>query len=91
MSFYVLGYRYTDAERRAEVRPRHLDYIKALNAEGKVVMAGPLADGSGALVVYRAADDAAVRRMVDEDPYTVEGVTTDARLREWDVVIPAQA
>jgi uncharacterized protein len=90
MSFYVYEYSYVDADLRAAVRPRHMDYIGRLNAEGRVVMAGPLADGSGALIVYRAADEEEARRLVDEDPYTVEGVTADRRIREWTVVIPAQ-
>lgn len=90
MSFYLLEYSYVDAERRAAVRPRHLEHIGRLYAEGKVVMAGPLADGTGAVIVYRAKDEAGARGLVDEDPYTVEGVIGDARIREWVVVVPAQ-
>lgn len=91
MAYYVLEYRYGDMETRARVRPRHLDYVSGLNADGKVVLAGPVGDGGGAMVVYRAADEAEARRLVDEDPYTLEGVTVDASLREWNVVIPAQS
>lgn len=91
MAYYVLEYRYGDMETRARVRPRHLDYVSGLNADGKVVLAGPVGDGGGAMVVYRAADEAEARRLVDEDPYTLEGVTVDVSLREWNVVIPAQS
>jgi uncharacterized protein YciI len=89
MAYFALEYRYTDPERRAAVRPRHLDYLRRLHAEGKLVMAGPVADASGALVVYRAADTAEAERLVAEDPYTREGVSADATLREWTVVIGA--
>jgi uncharacterized protein YciI len=76
---------------RARVRPEHLAYMSRLNAEGKVVMAGPVGDGAGALVVYRADEEAEVRRLVDADPYTLEGVSTSATIRPWNVVIPDQA
>lgn len=88
MAYYVLEYRYGDREARARVRPRHLEYLTGLNAEGRVVMAGPVGDGAGAMVVYEAPSEDEVRRLVEEDPYTLEGVAVDASLREWNVVVP---
>lgn len=87
MAFYILEYRYTDPERRAAVRPRHLEYLEGLRASGKLVMAGPLADASGAIVVYRAADADEAQVLVDNDPYTAGRVTTGATLREWTIVL----
>lgn len=92
MAYFALEYRYADPEKRAAVRPRHLDYLRGLHADGKLVMAGPLQDAGdtkGALVVYRAADAEEAQRLVAEDPYTREGVSADATLREWTVVIGA--
>ena len=89
MAYYVLEYTYGDQETRARVRPRHVEYLTGLNAEGKVVLAGPVGDGAGGMVVYDAPSEDEVRRLIDEDPYTIEGVAVDARLREWNVVIPA--
>ena len=91
MAYFVLEYRYGDMDARARVRPEHLAYMRMLNAEGKVVMAGPVGDGLGAMVVYRADEEADVRRLVDADPYTTEGVSTGATIRLWNVVIPDQA
>jgi uncharacterized protein YciI len=90
MAYFVLEYSYGDMDARARVRPDHLAYMSRLNAEGKVVMAGPVGEGSGAMVVYRADDEAEVRRLVDADPYTVAGVSTGATIRPWNVVIPDQ-
>lgn len=87
MAYFALEYRYADPEKRAAVRPRHLDYLRQLHADGKLVMAGPVDGASGALVVYRAADVAEAQRLVAEDPYTREGVSAGATLREWTVVI----
>lgn len=89
MAYFVLEYRYGDMEARARARSRHLEYVEALHAAGKVVLAGPVGDGSGALVVYRVADEAEAQRLIDEDPYTTDGVSVERRLRSWDVVIPS--
>lgn len=91
MAYFVLDFRYADMEARTRVRPQHLDYLNGLYAEGKVVLAGPLAEGGGAIVVYDVADEAEAQRLVEGDPYTAEGVAGDLRLREWNVVIPAPA
>lgn len=90
MAYYVLEYTYGDMETRARVRPRHLEYMTGLNVEGKVVMAGPVGDGAGAMVVYEAPSEDEVRRLIDEDPYTLEGVAVEHSLREWNVVIPSR-
>lgn len=89
MAHYVLEYRYVDAALRASVRPRHVTYLQSLFEQGRLVMAGPIgAPGAGAMVVYRADSEAEAQQMVDDDPYTVEGVIADRVLREWTVVIP---
>lgn len=90
MAYFVLEYRYGDMDARARVRPEHLAYMSMLNVEGKVVMAGPVGDGSGAMVVFRADEEAEVRRLVDADPYTAEGVSAGATIRLWNVVVPDQ-
>lgn len=89
MAYFVLEYTYGDMETRARVRPRHLEYMTGLNTEGKVVLAGPVGDGAGALVVYEARSEDEVRRLIEEDPYTIEGVAVETSLREWNVVVPS--
>jgi uncharacterized protein YciI len=89
MSHFVLEYRYADQDARARVRPDHLAYMNRLHEQGRVVLAGAMADGLGAMVVIRADDEEAARQVVREDPYTAAGVSADATLREWNVVVPA--
>jgi uncharacterized protein YciI len=91
MAYFVLEYAYGDMEARARARPRHLDYMRGLHAQGTVLMAGPIDDGAGAMVVYEAADQAQVRELISQDPYSQEGVLVDVTVREWSVVIPADA
>ena len=53
MTFFVLEYRYADLDARARVRPDHLAYMQSLHSEGKVVLAGPVGDGSGATIAAK--------------------------------------
>jgi len=90
MSFYVLEYRYADPDARARVRPAHLAYAQSLHDEGIVVLAGPVGDGSGALMVLQVPSEQEARRVMENDPYTAAGVGVDHVLRPWNVVIPGQ-
>jgi uncharacterized protein YciI len=91
VSFFVLEYRYADLEARARVRPDHLAYLQSLLEEGTVVLAGPVGDGSGALMVLWVGSEEEAQRVVEGDPYTTAGVGADHVLRPWNVVIPAQS
>ena len=53
MSHFLLEYRYVDMDARNRVRAEHLDYLHRLQAKGTLVMAGPLADTSGAVARAR--------------------------------------
>ena len=89
MSFFVLEYRYADMDARARTRPDHLAYLQSLLEEGTVVLAGPVGDGSGAMMVLQVASEEEARRVVARDPYTAAGVGVDHVLRAWNVVIPS--
>jgi uncharacterized protein len=90
MSFFVLEYRYADLDARARVRPDHLAYAKTLHDNGTVVLAGPIGDGSGAMMVLKADSEQEAAQVVANDPYTAAGVGVDHVLRPWNVVVPAQ-
>jgi uncharacterized protein YciI len=91
MSFFVLEYRYADLDARARVRPDHLAYLKSLHERGTVVLAGPVGDGSGAMMVLQAGSEEEAARVVKEDPYTTAGVGVDHVLRPWNVVVPTRS
>lgn len=74
--------------RRLEVRPAHREYVHELFERGAIRMSGPLADETGAVLVYEAPDEAAARELVAGDPYVLEGVVREVSLREWNVVVP---
>lgn len=76
-------------EQRLAVRPEHREYVRDLFANGQIRMSGPLADDTGAVLVYAAPDLDAARALVAADPYVREGVVREISLREWNVVVPA--
>lgn len=91
MTYFVLEYRYADLDARARVRPDHLAYLKALYEDGTVVLAGPVGDGSGAMMVLQVGSEEEAERVVKNDPYTLAGVGVDHALRPWNVVIPGRS
>jgi uncharacterized protein len=82
-------YRYTDtpeqAEKRAEVRPTHREYLRGLADQGLLLASGPYApdEPPGALLLYRADAKAAVEDAVAKDPFSTGGLVAEATITEW--------
>jgi uncharacterized protein len=68
------------------VRPRHQAYMFKLIEQGKVIAAGSLLQpDDGGLFLYEAPSLDAAQRLVDDDPYILEGCITCHRLREYEI------
>ncbi len=78
-----------DADKRQETRPKHREYLKGLLEAGKIHESRPWMDDTGALIVYEAADEAEVRELIANDPYTAAGVVARSTLKEWNRVMAA--
>ena len=88
MALFALQLKFTDPERRMEVRPAHREYLAELKESGKLVTAGPFADQTGALLIYDVADEAELRDILAEDPYTTADVYEIVTLAEWQTAFP---
>jgi uncharacterized protein YciI len=88
MAIFAVQLRFTDADRRMQVRPAHREYLTSLREAGKLVAAGPFADESGALLCYNVADEAELRDILAKDPYTSADVYEIAALNEWQPLFP---
>ncbi|MFF0270436.1 YciI family protein [Kribbella sp. NPDC004536] len=90
MAQFVVQLRFdvSETDRRLEVRPAHREYLAELKTAGKLVAAGPFADGTGALLVYDVADEAELRDILAKDPYTPANVYELATLAEWQPLFP---
>jgi uncharacterized protein YciI len=88
MAVFAVTYTYTDdAQRVATFRPEHREHLPELTREGTLLLSGPLAEGSTALLVVDAdsAEDALAK--LDGDPFKRERVIVDRVARSWNVVI----
>src|SRR5674476_1406877 len=73
MSLFVMEYRYADLDARARVRPDHLAYMQSLYQDGTVVFAGPVGDGSGAMVLLQVGSEDEAEEVVMGDPTRLPG------------------
>jgi uncharacterized protein YciI len=75
----------TDSERK--VWDIHLQRLQRLLAEGVLVLAGPtLGRVNTGIAVFEAEDEAAARRIMEEDPAIASGIAT-GELRPFGVAL----
>jgi uncharacterized protein YciI len=72
---------------RLAARPAHRQRLQALRAAGRLVMAGPFADDSGALLIFDVPDGGALAELLGEDPYYGTPGVRVVRRREWSPII----
>jgi uncharacterized protein YciI len=80
-----------DAAKVSELRPTHRQYLTDLLQRGRLVAAGPLTDGSGALIVYEAASAEEAETLLRGDPFHAAGVFVSWQLRPWNPVMANHA
>ncbi len=83
---------------RQAARPRHLERLRALQDEGRVLLAGPFpaidstepgaAGFSGSLIVARFASLEEARQWAEADPYTETGVYHRVEVKPFMKVMP---
>jgi uncharacterized protein YciI len=86
-------------ERRLSVRPAHVERLKALQAEGRLVLAGPHpaidsedpgpAGFTGSLIVAEFATREAAIAWAAEDPYAKAGVYGKVTVKPFKKALPA--
>ena len=86
-------------EQRLAARPAHLERLLALQAEGRLVLAGPCpaidspdpgpAGFSGSLIVAEFASLEAASTWADADPYIAAGVYEKVTIKPFKKALPA--
>ena len=86
-------------EKRLSVRPEHVARLQALQAEGRLVLAGPFpavdspdpgpAGFTGSAIVAEFASLADAQTWADVDPYVAAGVYGKVTVRPFKKVLPA--
>ncbi len=85
-------------ENRLAARPQHLERLKTLQAEGRLLLAGPFpaidsidpgpAGFSGSLIVAAFDSLETARSWADADPYVTAGVYSNVSVRPFKKVLP---
>lgn len=65
----------------------HADYMMALARDGFVLLAGPMAERDGALIVVWADSAAQVEAVLAGDPWTRSGLLRTEWIAPWEVRI----
>jgi len=73
----------TDKSILAVTRPTHWQYDRTLKGDGKLALAGSLADDQGGLFVYSADSREEAMSYLGHDPFAVRGVFANFELLEW--------
>jgi uncharacterized protein YciI len=84
--FYEAGGDYV--ERRAALRPRHLEKAWRAHERGELVLGGALSDPvDGAVLLFKGDSPQVAEAFAREDPYVTNGLVARWRVREWTTVV----
>ncbi len=92
MKFVIIGYDGPDGEAKRKVhRPAHLAYLEPLDRQGRVMLAGPLTDKTGSLLVLEFATREEAEEFSKHDPHTVHKVFARVDIHPFMQVFPKPA
>lgn len=89
MKFVIIGYDGPQGEAKRKIhRTAHLENLEPLDKHGRVVLAGPLTDKAGSLLVLEFETREEAEDFVRHDPYTVYGVFERVEIHPFLQVFP---
>jgi uncharacterized protein len=89
MLFVIIGHDSPQgATLRPTVRPAHLENLRPLVEQGRVILGGPFTDGSGSLMVLEMESEAAALEFARNDPYSKQGVFERVEVKPFRQVVP---
>ena len=89
MKFVIIGYDGPEGEAKRKVhRSAHLNNLEPLDRQGRVVLAGPLTDKAGSLLVLEFETQEEAEDFARHDPYTVHGVFERIEVHPFKQVLP---
>lgn len=91
---YLLIYDVVDdyITRRVPLRGAHVAHARAAADRGELVLAGAFANPpDGAVIMFRGDSPAAAEAFAKADPYVLNGLVKNWRVREWVTVVGKDA
>ena len=67
----------------------HARFMDSLFEAGKIILAGPFADGSGSMVILRAESVEAARATFQDDPWTQHDILVAGDVKAWTIFLDA--
>lgn len=88
MAKYVMWGTYCEnvLEKRVPYRAEHLEGLQQQKDSGVLVALGPTVDNRKVFGIYEAESEAAVRQLVESDPYWQNGIWTGYEVHAWNQV-----
>ena len=84
MALYAVMITFGDKKLRDGVRAEHRVFLQDQIDKGVLVESGPWLDDSGALLVYEAESEDALRELLAQDPYWQNsGIVGTEMVKEW--------
>lgn len=88
--YYLLLYEVVDGfiERRTPYRDHHLRLANQAHERCELVLAGALAEpADGAVFGFKTEHRSEIEQFAQSDPYVIEGLVKQWRVRKWNVVV----
>lgn len=93
--FAIIGYDVADStQKRANIRPEHIKRLQALNAQNRLIIAGPTPINhgepamSGSLIIAHFDDIDQARNWANDDPYLHGGVYSHVDIKPFVQALP---
>jgi uncharacterized protein YciI len=81
------GWDKTKPVREQRYWDEHAQYIDRLYDEGKIMLAGPFPDGSGAMLVVRTETEQEARRLFDGDIWVEKDMLDRGEVKPWQMFL----
>ena len=60
----------------------HVNFLRSLQGEGKLILCGPFSDHSGGMIVLNASSKEEAEKIAENDPFVISGSRT-YQVRTW--------
>ncbi|MDH5564402.1 MAG: YciI family protein [Nitrospirota bacterium] len=91
MKFVILGKDGPEGTaKRPLFREAHLQRLDQWAQQGKIILAGPLTDKTGSLIVVEAESLEEVQAFAQNDPYMIHGVFQEVTIHPFMQVLPGE-
>ncbi len=91
MKFVIIGWDGPQGQAKRPIhRPQHLERLRKLQDQGRLISAGPFVDQAGSLMIIEANSLEEAEAFAKEDPYVIEGIFERIEVHPFKQVFPEE-